>query len=112
MTRFFRNTIASAAIALTAAMPVAAQAGQDEEIFALGALAGVAGTVLFGGAVAGALALDNRADNSIDAGTQPLAIGNDHVSYCQARYKTYRVSDNTFQPNNGPRRACVSPVSN
>ena len=111
MIRIFRNTIAAAAIALTAAMPVAAQAGQDEEIFALGALAGVAGAVLLGGTVAGALALDNRAD-SIDAGTQPLAIGNDHVSYCQARYKTYRVSDNTFQPNNGPRRACVSPVSN
>ena len=111
MIRIFRNTIAAAAIALTAAMPVAAQAGQDEEIFALGALAGVAGAVLLGGTVAGALHLDNRAD-SIDAGTQPLAIGNDHVSYCQARYKTYRVSDNTFQPNNGPRRACVSPVSN
>ena len=107
---FIRNTIVAGAIALTAGMPVAAQAGQDEEIFALGALAGVVGAALLGGTVAGALHLD-RQDDAIDAGTRPFAIGNDHVAYCSARYKTYRASDNTFQPNHGPRRACVSPVS-
>ena len=106
----FRNAVAAAAIAVTASMPVAAQAGQDEEIFALGALAGVAATVLLGGAVASALHLDGQ-DEVIDAGVQPLAARNDHVAYCSARYKTYRASDNTFQPNHGPRRACVSPVS-
>jgi hypothetical protein len=34
---------------------------------------------------------------------------NNHVRWCQNRYRTYRVSDNTFQPNSGPRRQCVSP---
>ncbi|MGV3652562.1 MAG: BA14K family protein, partial [Devosia sp.] len=25
------------------------------------------------------------------------------------RYRSYRASDNTFQPYNGPRQQCVSP---
>ena len=108
---YFRNTIAAAAIALTASMPVADQAAEEEEIFALGAAAGAAAAVLLGGTIASALHLDRRND-AIDAGTQPLAVGNDHVAYCQARYRTYDVATNTFQPNNGPRRACVSPASN
>lgn len=32
-----------------------------------------------------------------------------HVQWCYNRYRSYRSSDNTFQPNNGPRRQCVSP---
>lgn len=32
-----------------------------------------------------------------------------HVRWCHNRYRSYRSSDNTFQPYNGPRRACVSP---
>ncbi|MEQ1951792.1 BA14K family protein [Mesorhizobium sp. CN2-181] len=24
---------------------------------------------------------------------------------------SYRASDNTFQPNNGPRRQCISPIA-
>ncbi len=35
--------------------------------------------------------------------------GNAHVEWCYARYKSYRASDNTFQPYNGPRRQCNSP---
>ena len=35
--------------------------------------------------------------------------GNAHTSWCYSRYKSYRASDNTFQPYNGPRRQCVSP---
>lgn len=35
--------------------------------------------------------------------------GNSHVRWCYNHYKTYRASDNTFQPNSGPRKACVSP---
>lgn len=35
--------------------------------------------------------------------------GNAHVDWCYARYRSYRASDNTFQPYNGPRRQCVSP---
>ena len=32
-----------------------------------------------------------------------------HVAYCYDRYRSYRESDNTFQPYNGPRRQCRSP---
>ncbi|MCJ8518490.1 hypothetical protein ABID21_001188 [Pseudorhizobium tarimense] len=32
-----------------------------------------------------------------------------HVSWCLDRYRSYRPSDNTYQPYNGPRRACESP---
>lgn len=35
--------------------------------------------------------------------------GNSHTSWCYNRYRSYRASDNTFQPNYGPRRQCVSP---
>lgn len=32
-----------------------------------------------------------------------------HVQWCDARYRSYRVSDDTFQPYHGPRRRCNSP---
>ena len=35
--------------------------------------------------------------------------GNAHVEWCYNRYRSYRASDNTFQPYNGPRRQCRSP---
>lgn len=35
--------------------------------------------------------------------------GNAHVDWCYNRYRSYRASDNSFQPYNGPRRQCVSP---
>ncbi|TGU89894.1 BA14K family protein [Mesorhizobium sp. M00.F.Ca.ET.151.01.1.1] len=35
--------------------------------------------------------------------------GNAHVQWCYNHYRSYRASDNTFQPNNGPRRECRSP---
>lgn len=35
--------------------------------------------------------------------------GQPHIDWCYARYRSYRASDNTFQPYNGPRRPCVSP---
>jgi hypothetical protein len=37
------------------------------------------------------------------------AMPHNHVSWCASRYKSYRASDNTFQPYNGPRRTCASP---
>lgn len=32
-----------------------------------------------------------------------------HYDYCFSRYRSYRASDNTFQPYHGPRKACISP---
>jgi hypothetical protein len=37
--------------------------------------------------------------------------GSAHVDWCYDRYRSYRASDNTFQPYNGPRRQCYSPYS-
>lgn len=37
------------------------------------------------------------------------AAGNAHVQWCMSQYRSYRVSDNSFQPYNGPRQQCVSP---
>ena len=34
-----------------------------------------------------------------------------HVAWCQNRWRSYSAYDNTYQPYNGPRRACVSPYS-
>ncbi len=34
-----------------------------------------------------------------------------HVNWCENRYRSYRAYDNTFQPNHGGRRACISPYS-
>lgn len=38
----------------------------------------------------------------------PRATGS-HVSWCYDQYRSYRSSDNTYQPYNGPRRQCYSP---
>ncbi|MDO9415714.1 BA14K family protein [Pararhizobium sp.] len=38
-------------------------------------------------------------------------VGNRHVNWCYNRYRSYRAYDNSFQPNNGSRRACYSPYS-
>ncbi|MEO0635100.1 MAG: BA14K family protein [Pseudomonadota bacterium] len=32
-----------------------------------------------------------------------------HYRWCDARYRSYRISDNSFQPYHGHRRQCVSP---
>jgi hypothetical protein len=41
-------------------------------------------------------------------GNQPRGI-HSHVQWCRAHYRSYRTSDNTYQPYHGPRRACRSP---
>lgn len=40
---------------------------------------------------------------------QPSQGGNRHVRWCFDHYRSYRVSDNTFQPYHGPRKQCRSP---
>lgn len=32
-----------------------------------------------------------------------------HISWCSNRYRSYRTSDNTYQPLAGPRSGCNSP---
>jgi len=40
---------------------------------------------------------------------QPGRMSQAHVDWCYSQYRSYRASDNSFQPYNGPRRACSSP---
>ncbi len=39
------------------------------------------------------------------------SLGRNHVSWCYNRYRSYRTSDNTFQPFHGGRRQCYSPYN-
>lgn len=55
-----------------------------------------AGAFIAGALISGAINNAARSDNA-------------HVSWCYDHYRSYRASDNTFQPTNGPRRACNSP---
>lgn len=58
------------------------------------------------GAIIGGLAAGAIIGGALSARPQG---GNSHTQWCYNRYRSYRASDNTFQPNNGPRRQCVSP---
>lgn len=53
---------------------------------------------LIGGAIAGSA-----------APAPAYGGGNAHIQWCASQYRSYRASDNTFQPYGGPRQQCVSP---
>jgi len=65
-----------------------------------------AGAFIAGAVIGGALA-------SPDPYYAPRRVyrggGNSHVEWCYNRYRSYRASDNTYQPYDGPRRQCYSP---
>jgi len=37
--------------------------------------------------------------------------GDAHVRWCEEHYRSYDVRTDTYQPNHGPRRRCVSPYN-
>lgn len=59
-----------------------------------------AGAFVAGAIIGGAIANGNNYNNG---------GGSTHVQWCYDRYRSYRASDNTFQPNNGPRQQCRGP---
>jgi hypothetical protein len=59
-----------------------------------------AGAFITGAIIGGAIANNN---------SYYRGGGSSHVEWCYDRYRSYRASDNTFQPYNGPRRQCYSP---
>jgi hypothetical protein len=63
-----------------------------------------------GGFIFGLMTNQNSAQPSNAAGPG-TNLGNDHISWCYNAYNTYRVSDNTYKPINGPRRQCMSPYN-
>lgn len=47
--------------------------------------------------------------NRVEPGVRPGYTSPAHVNWCSNRYRSYRVYDNSWQPNYGPRRECRSP---
>lgn len=41
--------------------------------------------------------------------TAAPGMSRSHVAWCRDHYSSYRVSDNSYRPSRGPRRACISP---
>lgn len=35
-------------------------------------------------------------------------VTDSHIEWCRLQYRSYRASDNTYQPFSGPRRSCIS----
>ena len=59
---------------------------------------------MFGGLAAGAII-----GGIIASQPRVESYGHYHLDWCYSRYRSYRASDNSFQPNYGPRRQCISP---
>jgi hypothetical protein len=64
-----------------------------------------AAALIAGAIISGAIANQPR----YNAPPARYGRGDPHLEWCYARYRSYRSSDNTFQPYNGPRRQCTSP---
>ncbi|MCK0198366.1 BA14K family protein [Ancylobacter sp. 6x-1] len=60
---------------------------------------------------AGAFAAGALIGGAIAAQPHYSSGGSEHVNWCYNRWRSYRASDNTYQPSSGPRRQCVSPYS-
>nr|WP_040878241.1 BA14K family protein [Kaistia granuli] len=41
----------------------------------------------------------------------PPHLSSNHLRWCEDRYRSYRASDNSFQPYEGPRQQCRSPYN-
>ena len=48
-------------------------------------------------------------DGDRDRDRRVVRLSRAHIEWCEDNYRSYRVSDNTFQPYDGPRRQCRSP---
>lgn len=59
--------------------------------------------------LAGAIIVDALADDYPPERYGRAYVGDDHARWCYDRYRSYRISDDTFQPYDGPRRRCISP---
>lgn len=57
--------------------------------------------------IAGAIIGGSMNQNRVPA----MRMSHQHVNWCQNRWRSYRVSDNSYQPYNGPRQQCYSPYS-
>ena len=138
MKRALRFAAAACLSLLTVATTVtAADAGRRERDFVRGAIAGVAGAVIVNGIArahepyyAPGYYEPSYAPGYYEAPRyvveQPRYVAVErvhprrarlrqvrragaHQGWCSARYRSYDPASDTFQPNHGPRRHCVSP---
>jgi len=66
--------------------------------------AGTAAAIgIVGGLIAGAALANANKKN------QATGSANAHYNWCFAKYKTYRMEDNSFMSNSGYRKPCISP---
>ncbi len=63
-----------------------------------------------GGFIIGAI-MANQNNTQNDQASYGQGSGDAHTNWCYNRYKSYRASDNTYQPYYGPRRHCTSPYN-
>lgn len=61
------------------------------------------------GAIIGGALANQPPPPPVYRGQPAIRLSDAHVRWCYDRYRSYRATDNTFQPYNGPRRACRSP---
>ena len=61
------------------------------------------------GAIAGAIIGSQINSNNDNGNYDGDALPARHVAWCEDHYRSYRLSDNSFQPFNGSRQVCVSP---
>ncbi|MBL4917642.1 BA14K family protein [Szabonella alba] len=64
------------------------------------------------GAIIGGVLVDqfNRPQPvQVPQGNAGRYLSQNHVNWCHDRWRSYRASDNSYQPYNGPRRVCSSP---
>ena len=47
--------------------------------------------------------------NNAIGGASRLGADDSHQGWCASRYRSYRASDNSFQPLSGTRKPCISP---
>jgi len=55
--------------------------------------------------------VDGNRGRDWDRGDRRSGMSQRHIDWCYDRYRSYRASDNTFQPYSGGRQECVSPYS-
>ncbi|MDM9623271.1 hypothetical protein A6U87_06035 [Rhizobium sp. AC44/96] len=49
-------------------------------------------------------------DDAVAQAQTGAALNSSTATWCAARYQSYRASDNTYQPYDGPRQTCVAPA--
>jgi hypothetical protein len=61
------------------------------------------------GAIIGGIIVNQLNQRPAQPSHGARGLSQSHVDWCFNRWRSYRLSDNSYQPYNGPRRVCVSP---